>query len=130
MTPNVRYGMIAIIFLVIVWFFSLQSNLSSDNERLKEDLVALEHKAVGFSQLQKRWNKKGESKRLLNKLEGIKSFDKRFKKGPNEVIEYKELDAKTLDRLSYALFASDIVLVSVSIDKFGDKSSLKVEIKR
>ena len=130
MTNNVRYGILAIIGLVIVWFFSLQANLSSENEQLQEELVSLEHQAVGYAQLQKRWDKKGETKRLIQKLESIKSFDSRFKKGPNEVLEYENIDAKMLDRLSYALFASDIVLVNVNIDKIGDASSLKVEIKR
>lgn len=129
MTQNLRFGIIAIIFLIALWLVTTGIRISTSNEELKADLRTLQLKAVGFSHLKKRWSKKGESKRLIQKLESIKSFDKRFKKGPNEVIVYEGLDAKSMDRISYAIFASDVILVSVEFKHDSEHSSLRVEMK-
>lgn len=129
MNDNVRLGLGAIAFLVVVWFINNQYQKEALNDALREELVDVEKKAIAFSSLKQRWGKKGEGKKLLRKLEGIKAFDASYKKGSNEVVSYKGVDAKMLDRLSYAIFASDAAIVSFELEKLEAFISLQLEVK-
>ena len=129
MTQNVRFGLIAIALLTLVWLMTQMGSISATNVKLEEKLITLQSSASHFAILKKRWAKKGVAKKLLQRLEKVKAFDKRFLKASNEVIVYKSLTAKMFDRISYMIFASDVLLVDVKINKEGGLITLRVEMK-
>ena len=129
MTQNVRFGLIAIGVLLVVWLMGQMAELKDANSQREAKLVSLQEQASHYASLKKRWDKKGEKAKVLQKLSRLKAFDKRFSKGGHEVIVYKKLKAKMLDRITYALFASDLMLVDVSLIKEEEGVTLKVEMK-
>ena len=129
MTQNVRLGILAIIVLVFIWLLTQMSQLGSDNEKLQKDLMGLEKNAAHFAQLKKRWHKKTLKKELLAKLSKVKKFDKHFSKNSHDVIVYKGLTSSLLDKVSYIIFASDLILVDVKMEKKGEIINLEVEMK-
>ena len=129
MTANVRYGLIAIVILLFVWLLNINRNIDQANRSLAAELIEKQKQAVHYSLLKKRWGKRDRSQKLLTKLSTIKAFDKQYRKGKNEIFIYKNLDARWLDKLSFALFASDAIIVSFRIEKKGAVSFLSAEIK-
>ena len=129
MTQNVRFGLLAIIILVFIWLMMQISALGKSNEALAQDIISLETKASHYAMLKKRWHKKSLKTKVLAQLEQIKTFDKHFKKNSHDVIVYKGLTRSLLDRLSYTLFASDIILVDVKIEKESERINLEAEIR-
>jgi len=130
MTQNVKFGLMAIFALILVWMMTQISSMESENAQLQEQLIKLESDASHYALLKKRWQKKSVQKNLMKKLTKVKAFDKRFSKNSHEVIVYKNLDAKMLDQLSYMIFSSDVQLVDVAIQKEQEHMSLRVEMKR
>ncbi len=130
MTDNIRYGLIAIVILLFVWLLNINRNIDQENRSLESELIEKQAQGIHYSLLKKRWEKSGVSQKLLTKLSAIKAFDKQYAKGKNEIFIYENLDARWLDKLSFALFASDVIIVSFSIEKKGAVSSLSAEIKR
>lgn len=130
MTQNLKFGLMAIFALILMWMMTQISSIQSQNSQLQEKLISVEKDAAHYALLKKRWDKPKVQKDLLEKLSKMRAFDKRFSKNTHEVVVYKNLDAKTLDQLSYVIFASDVKLVEVAMHKDKDKMTLSVEMKR
>lgn len=130
MTQNVKMGLMAIFALTLIWMMTQIATMKSENSQLQEKLITLQKDASHYALLKKRWDKKNSQKALIKKLSKVKAFDKRFSKRSNEVIVYKNLKSKMLDRLSYIIFSSDEKLVSVAIEKEKAYVNLRVEMKR
>ena len=129
MTQNVRFGLLAIALLFIVWLMTQMSLIKDENLKLEKQLISMQSDAAHYANLKKRWDKTDQKKHLLKKLSTIKAFDKRFIKGGNEVVVYNQLYSKMLDRISYAIFSSDVHIVDLLIEKTSNGVTLKVELK-
>ena len=129
MRYNMKWALVAIVLLTVWLLIQQLYSAKQITETQAESLKELQDRASSFAALRKRWSKKGERERVLRKLQSIKRFDKRFNKGSHLVIVYENLNAKILNQLSYALFSSDALLVSVDISKDGERASMKVEMK-
>lgn len=130
MTDNIRYGLIAIVVLIMIALVSTNLRMGSENVSLEAELIQKQSQAVHYSLLKKRWDKKSVTAKLLNKLASIKPFYNQYPKGKNIFFSYEKLDAKLLDKLAYALFTSDAIIINYSIKKEGTVSSLSAEVKR
>lgn len=129
MTQNVRFGLMAIAFLSLIWVLTQISQIKDENLKQEARLIKLQTDAAHYATLKKRWEKQGSKEILLKRLATVKSFDKRFTKGDHEVIVYSGLSPKLLDKISYIILASDVLLVDFSTEKVGHSVSLKVEMK-
>ncbi len=129
MSRNMRWGLVVIALLTLIFMLIQIANKEQLAKKTQAELIQLETQAVHYAHLKKRWAQKKEVHNLLRRLAAIKPFDQQLNQKQKITIGYKQLDAALLDRISYTLFGSDVMIKSVVIEKKQNRVDLIVEMQ-
>ncbi len=120
----------AIGLLTLLVILQFLNGLKEDNRLLQQENIGLQHKAVQYQSLSRRWEHKGASKQLIERLKKIKAPERVTGKGKSVVLEYSALSGQLLDKLLDRILNSNVQLNDIRIVKKEGLMQLVVEMKR
>jgi hypothetical protein len=131
MTRNRFFAFLALAIVLLLFVYIQKERAKEEYLMQKKELLSFEKQAHELAQLKSKHKDKKVTERLISSLIRIKAPSKDYKKSDSRVLEFEDVDKRTLNQLIKKIQNSTLEVRKFDILRVDEsKAKVRLEIKK